>query len=225
MVMFGKILDIVYSIYFNFRYLPFKVAKEFPIRVSRHLKIRMLFKGNIVINTDQLSFGMIQLGIGVGSFCLAKMVSTIYVEKDCQLVFNGKTSIDRGFSIAINKGGAINFGENTHLNANNIVSASSLIEFENNVGTGWDCSFIDWDGHDIVDMTSGKVINEPRPILIGENSWIGARATIMKGAILAKNTIVPYGSIITKKCEEPYCIFGGMPNHALKTNIARKDKL
>ena len=96
---------------------------------------------------------------------------------------------------------------------------------DDNVGTGWDCTFIDWDGHDIVDLGTDRVINEPKCIFIGKNCWIGAKTTIMKGVSLCKNTIVPYGSIITKKCEEPYSIFGGMPNRVLKTNIARKDKI
>ena len=187
--MISKILDIVYSIYFNLKYLPFKVAKKFPLIVNRHLDIRMLSKGNIIINNNQLSIGMIHLGIDRGSFRLAKKVSTIYIEKNCRLVFNGRSIIDGGFSIAINHGGEINIGKNVHLNANNIV------------------------------------INGPKCIFIGKNCWIGAKTTIMKGVSLCKNIIVPYGSIITKKCEEPYCIFGGMPNRVLKTNIARKDKI
>lgn len=223
--MTNKILDIAYSLFFNLRYLPFKTAIKIPLIVSRRIRIRMLKKGNIIVDSSQPSFGMIHLGTGKGSFHLAKKNSTIYIEKNCRLVFNGRGAIDGGFSIAINRGGEIRIGESVHLNANNIVSASSLIQFEDNVGTGWDCTFIDWDGHDIIDMETDKVINEPRPIVIGKNCWIGAKSTLMKGATLCKNTIVPYGSIITKKCEEPYSIFGGTPNHVLKTGIARKDKM
>lgn len=223
--MVNRILDVIFSFYFNLRYLPFNFAVKMPLRVNRHIRVRMLKKGNIIITNSQLSFGMIHLGVEKGSFHLAKKVSTIYIEKDCRLVFNGQSTIDGGFSIAINHGGEINIGKNVHLNANNIVSASSLIKFEDNVGTGWDCTFIDWDGHDIIDLGTDRVINEPKCIFIGKNCWIGAKTTIMKGVSLCKNTIVPYGSIITKKCEEPYCIFGGIPNRVLKANIARKDKI
>lgn len=223
--MVNRILDVIFSFYFNLRYLPFNFAVKMPLRVNRHIRVRMLKKGNIIITNSQLSFGMIHLGVEKGSFHLAKKVSTIYIEKDCRLVFNGQSTIDGGFSIAINHGGEINIGKNVHLNANNIVSASSLIKFEDNVGTGWDCTFIDWDGHDIIDLGTDRVINEPKCIFIGKNCWIGAKTTIMKGVSLCKNTIVPYGSVITKKCEEAYSIFGGMPNRVLKTNIARKDKI
>lgn len=223
--MINKILNIIYSMYFNFRYLPVEEAMKFPIIICRHVRIRRLERGNIIINQGNLSFGMIHLGISEGSFLLAKKTSSIYIEKNCRLVFNGRCIIDGGFSIAINHGGEINIGENVHLNANNIVSASSLIKIEDNVGTGWDCTFIDWDGHDIINRETKKVINNPTPILIGMNSWIGAKTTIMKGVSLCKNTIIPYGSIVVKKCESPYCIFGGMPNRILKTNIVRKDKI
>lgn len=223
--MIDKILNVIYSLYFNLKYLPFSFAIKLPVIINRHVRIRMLRKDNIIIECENLSLGMIHLGINKGSFCLAKKTSSIYIERNCRLVFNGNCTIDGGFSIAINHGGEINIGKNVHFNANNIISASSLIRVEDNVGTGWDCTFMDWDGHDIIDMGTEKVINAPRTILIGKNSWIGAKVTIMKGTSLCRNTIVPYGSVITKRCDEPYSVFGGMPNRILKTGIVRKDKL
>lgn len=223
--MLENILNVIYSLYFNFRYLSLKQAIKFPIRINYHTKIRKLKKGNIIINSENVLLGMIRMGIDKGSFNLAKNTSTIYIEDKCKLIFNGACSIDGGFSIAINKNGEINIGKNVHFNANAIISSSSLIKIDDNVGTGWDCTFIDWDGHDIIDLETQKVINAPRHIIIDKNCWIGSKVTIMKGTFLCNNTIVPYGSIITKKCNEPFCVFGGNPNHILKNNIARTDKL
>ena len=113
--MVNRILDVIFSFYFNLRYLPFNFAVKMPLRVNRHIRVRMLKKGNIIITNSQLSFGMIHLGVEKGSFHLAKKVSTIYIEKDCRLVFNGQSTIDGGFSIAINHGGEINIGKNVIL--------------------------------------------------------------------------------------------------------------
>lgn len=223
--MLENILSIIYSLYFNLKYLSLKQALRFPIKINYHTKIRRLKKGNIIVNSEIISFGMIRMGISKGSFNLAKNKSTIYIEDTCRLVFNGVCSIDGGFSIVINKNGEINIGKNVHFNANAIISSSSLIKICDNVGTGWDCTFMDWDGHDIINLETNKVINNPRHIIIDKNCWIGSKVTIMKGTVLCNNTIIPYGSIITKKCDEPYCVFGGSPNHILRTNIARKDKL
>lgn len=223
--MLQKILSIIYSLYFNLKYLSFRQAIKCPIYINYHVKIRKLCRNNIVINSDKLYFGMIHIGISKGSFYLANKISTIYIEEACKLVFNGVCYIDGGFSIAINNKGEINIGNNVHFNANVILSSSSLIKICDNVGTGWNCTFIDWDGHDIIDMETKKIINCPRPIIIGKNCWIGAKVAIMKGTELCNNVIVPYGSIITKKCIQPFCVFGGKPNHIMKTNIARKDKV
>lgn len=223
--MFLKIRIFIYSLYFNIRYLPLRQAIKFPITINPHVKIRALSRGGIVIDSSSLSLGMISFGTRRGSFCLGQKRASIYIEPDCRLVFRGHCSIDMGYAIAINNKGEINIGNNVHINANSIISASSLIKVDDNVGTGWDCTFIDGDGHDIINIERGEVINTPRHIVIGKGCWIGAKSTIMKGAHLCDNTIVPYGSIITKKCEEPYCIFGGMPNRVIKSGVARKDKL
>lgn len=220
-----NIFDVLYSLYFNFRYLPFRCAFIVPIRISRHVKIKSLKKGRIIFETEDLHFGMIRLGIDHGSFNLAKSSSLINIEEKCELVFTGACVFDGGFSISINNGGKIYIGKNVHFNANVIISSSSLIKICDNVGTGWNCTFIDWDGHDIIDLETKKIVNCPKPIVIGKNCWIGAKVTIMKGVELCNNIIVPYGSIITKKCVEAFCVFGGSSNHVLKNNIARKDKL
>lgn len=221
----NKIFDILYSLYFNYRYLPFSSALKLPIRICRHVKVKRLKRGSIIFDSKNLHVGMIRLGINDGSFSLARNKSSIYIEDNCKLVFTGTCFVDGGFTISINREGKIYIGQNVHFNANVIISSSSLIKICDNVGTGWNCTFIDWDGHDIIDLETKKIINCPRPIIIGENCWIGANVTIMKGTELCNNIIVPYGSVITKKCNEPFCVFGGSPNHVLKNNIARKDKL
>ena len=102
--MIDKILNVIYSLYFNFKYLPFSLAVKLPIIINRHVQIRMLKKDNIIVECDNLSFGMIHLGINKGSFCLAKKISSIYIEKNCKLVFNGNCTLSPGFYIVINHG-------------------------------------------------------------------------------------------------------------------------
>lgn len=223
--MIDKLLDLVYSVYFNLRYLPLDTAVKLPIRINRHVKIKALKHGGIIINAKTLKFGLIRIGLDQGSFEKGQQKSMLSINDNCKLVFNGQCSIGGGYAISISNNGEINIGNNVHFNANAIISSNSLIKIEDNVGTGWDCTIIDWDGHDIIDLNTHVIINPPKPILIGKNCWIGAKVTIMKGTCLCMNTIVPYGSIITKTCDTPYSIFGGIPNHIIKNNIARTDKL
>lgn len=101
--MLENILSIIYSLYFNLKYLSLKQALRFPIKINYHTKIRRLKKGNIIVNSEIISFGMIRMGISKGSFNLAKNKSTIYIEDTCRLVFNGVCSIDGGFLLPLIK--------------------------------------------------------------------------------------------------------------------------
>lgn len=49
------------------------------------------------------------------------------------------------------------------------------------------------------------------PIVIGDNSWLGANVIILPGVVLGSNTIVGAGAIVTKSFSEGYVIIAGNP--------------
>ena len=57
---------------------------------------------------------------------------------------------------------------------------------------------------------------EHRPVNIGNNVWIGARAIILAGVSLAEGTIVGAGAVVTKSIEEPYCTVAGNPARVIR---------
>lgn len=50
----------------------------------------------------------------------------------------------------------------------------------------------------------------PKPIIIGNDVWIGAHVKIMGGVVIGDGAIVATGSVVTKDVE-PYSIVGGSP--------------
>lgn len=212
------------SIFFNFRFLPIKQALKLPILLGAKVKVEIKNKNGIIIE-GQIKTGMIQLGTGFGSFSQASYApSFLQIDKDSKIIFSGSCYINRGFSIASNRGGIIYFGNKMHLNSYSLVSSNSVIRICDGVRCGWNCTIIDWDGHQIVDKNSGEIINNPKPITIGEHTWLGAKCSILKGVELAHHSIIPYGSIITKSNEEPFTVFGGRPNRVIKKDVIRIDK-
>jgi len=73
------------------------------------------------------------------------------------------------------------------------------------------------DGHKIYDSTN-QLINKPADIVIKEDVWIGNNATILKGCILEKGTIIGLGSIVTKNTE-PNCLYAGVPAKKIKSDV------
>lgn len=102
-----------------------------------------------------------------------------------------------------------------------IVSCENEIQFGKDVLLGWDCTFIDGDGHDILDADGTKT-NQSKAISIGNHVWIAAKVTGLKGCSIEDDSVVGYGSIITKSMNCKNCIVSGYPAKQIKESITWK---
>lgn len=55
----------------------------------------------------------------------------------------------------------------------------------------------------------------PAPITIGNNVWIGANVTVLKGVTIGDNSIIAAGAVVTKDVPKNY-IVGGVPAKLIK---------
>lgn len=53
------------------------------------------------------------------------------------------------------------------------------------------------------------------PVRIGDNVWIGDKASIMPGVTIGKGSIVAANSVVTRDVP-PYCVVGGVPAKVMK---------
>lgn len=82
-----------------------------------------------------------------------------------------------------------------------------------------DISVMTYDGHPIYDADTKKILNHPQDIHIGNNVWIAANASILKGVTINDGSIVAFGAIVTRDVEEK-TIVAGTPARKIKSNIA-----
>ena len=75
------------------------------------------------------------------------------------------------------------------------------------------------DGHSIIDKETGKTLNLGKNIKIGNHCWLATNVTVLKGVQIADNSIIGYGSILTKDCDKPNSVYVGNPAKMVKTNI------
>lgn len=70
------------------------------------------------------------------------------------------------------------------------------------------------------DIASPSMRLVTKPIVIGEQAWIGARATIMPGVEIKEGCVIGACAVVTKSTE-PWTVVGGNPAKKLKERIIR----
>ena len=116
---------------------------------------------------------------------------------------------------------SLEIGENCHFGAHNHITCTNKIVIGDNLLTGkWVT---------ITDNSHGEIVREQldidplkRPIyskgavFIGNNVWIGDKATILPGVTIGEGAVIAANAVVTKDVP-PYSVAGGNPARIIKT--------
>lgn len=210
-------INILKTIYFNLHYLPFKDAIKLPILIYRRTTLCVM-KGRIHFETP-LKSGIVELGAqSIGT--QDKRYSRTIWEVRGDVHIKGKTIIGRGCKICVGNEGNLIFGSGFTCTGDTQIVCFKEITFGSKCLLSWEILMMDTDFHNIRN-NSGDIINNNRPISIGNHVWIGCRSTILKGVSIGDNNIVSASSTITRNIDEQNCIIGGNGKHieVLKRDI------
>lgn len=117
----------------------------------------------------------------------------------------------------------VTIGKNCWFGLYNHISAINMISIGDGFLSGKWVSIIDND-HGETDFATLKLKPTDRPlvskgpIIIGNNVWIGDKATILSGVTIGDGAVIAANSVVTKDVP-PYCVVGGVPAKILKEQI------
>lgn len=97
-----------------------------------------------------------------------------------------------GVRLEVGVGGHLSIGTGTYLNRNAEVIAWREVVIGRDCMIGWDVLIMDTDQHPI----PGRGFDN-RAVRIGDQVWIGARATILKGVTIGDGAVIGAGAIVT----------------------------
>lgn len=199
---------------FNFRYFPFRVALRFPVFLSSHVVLKQM-KGKLILPGRSFP-GIIKIGFGdVGIF--DKRYSRSIWEVNGVISFNGAASLGHGSKISVGKNGQLSIGADFNITAESSIVCFHKISFGDNCLLSWQIMMMDTDFHKIYE--GDNIVNGDAPISVGNNVWIGARSTILKGTTIPDGCVVAANSLVTKSFSETNTIIGGSPASVLKKDI------
>ena len=113
--------------------------------------------------------------------------------------------------LSTHRGGELIIGDNNFINVA-IISATTKVTIGNNCKFGPFSMIIDSDFHNVKDHTKD---GESGEIVIEDDVWIGAKATILKGVRIGKGAVVAVGSVVTKDVPAN-AIAAGVPAKVIK---------
>ena len=212
-------IGFIKTIYVNLKLLPFRQAIKFPIVVTKKTTFGSL-SGKLIIK-GHCRFGMIRFGIFHSDLRSWKENRT-YLNIQGDLIARGWMQFGVGCKINIDKGAVLEIGDNVCIGSSSWIVCREHIKIGSNLRCAWDVQIMDTNFHYLKNIETGKVEKDMKPIIIGNNNWIGNRSSVMQGTktpdffIVASNSICnkDYTSLIPE-----YSVVGGSPAKLLKTGV------
>ncbi len=121
---------------------------------------------------------------------------SIEIRDKATVKINKNVRIRNNSHIASLCGGKVNIGENTGINRNCVVVAHESIDIGSDVEIGPNVMIYD---HDHLFKAGNKTKEmgfSSKPIVIGDNVWIGANVVVLKGVHIGAGSVVAAGTVV-----------------------------
>lgn len=132
---------------------------------------------------------------------------------DAGVVLGEWVHLYRGVAFYVDAPGArIEIGDRTFINRRTEIMSKQRVTIGADCAISWDVQISDHDNHKL----DGRRACEP--VTVGNNVWIGARATVLKGVTIGDGAVVAAGALVTDDVP-PRALVGGVPARILRENV------
>ena len=212
------LLSIPKTIWFNFKVLPFKKALRFPFVVSHYVRCRGVNRRTFVAEGDRLSTASLRIGFGDSAGARRESPKgLILIKNGGKIVLKGTVGLSQGV-ILIADAATVTLGKHFRCNYSTTIDcAHSDVTFGDEVVCGWRVTVKNFDGHTVIENGVPKPTSAP--ITVGNHVWLCAHSTVMKGVSIGDDSVVAYGSLLTKAQGEANVLFAGTPAKPIRDHI------
>lgn len=214
-------LNLIVTLYVNFRLLPISQAIRFPIFCYGRTKIHSL-KGRFIIDCP-LRNGMIRIGYRwLDLWPVSYLPTQLNVQGS--IIFSGDAVFSGGVALfAQSKYSKIVFGDSITIGGGSMIKSLNSIFIGKRTRITGGCTLMDSNMHYVKDISTGKIAQNTGSIIVGEYCWINYGSVITKGAVIPSYSIVGRYSFIGKsfKDEGENLFLAGAPVKVINHNVQR----
>lgn len=179
---------------------------KLPLLIGRDCVIELKKNSRIKIKQN--------LQIGYREIVSSRQETRIRIMEEGEINVLSNFIIYAGSYIHVSRGGRLILGSG-FINENVQIICGKYIEMGNGVAIGPDVVIRSTDAHRIDDQ------EEDKPIIIGNNVWVGQGAMILKGVTIGEGAIIGAKSLVTKDVPA-HCVVAGNPARVVKENVTWK---
>ncbi len=214
--------NLIKTLWLNFKMLPFRQAIKLPIYVYGGAEFRRMH-GRILLDTDNIFSGMIK--IGKRDYYIATSVQKSIWTISGTMIFHGPVKFLQGSYILVADNATFEIGGRDGIFGTNLrVFCFDRITLGRNVRIAWDAQIMDSAFH-YIELKNKDHLVKPltKPVVLGDNIWVGNRTTISKGSVIPSQTIVASNSVVNKDFSniEPDSLLAGTPASVKSTGCHR----
>lgn len=216
-------LNVLKTLIFNFRTMPFSVAIKLPVFLYGKIDLYFL-KGKIEFQNCEIEKGMIKMGMNKDYLGTHKGASVFILSEESKIIFNGQSEFYSNFLLRTGKGGVLNIGKDTLFGNSVKLVCIKTITIGEGTRIAFEGQVIDSNFHYIYNLDKEEVKPRETDINIGTYNWIGNRTTISKGARTNSFTIVASSSVLSRdytKTEDKFVVLAGQPAKMVAKDMRR----
>lgn len=146
----------------------------------------------------------------------AKIYSSVRL--DCppyRRFFLGRQSVIESYCCINNAVGDVVIGNHTRIGIHNTIIGPVCIGNHVNLAQGITVTALNHNFEDVTRRIDEQGIST-KPVIIGDDVWIGANAVVLPGVTIGRHCVVAAGAVVTKDVPD-HSVVGGVPAKILKT--------
>ena len=178
-----------------------------PHRDRRHVRVLAPFER--AARVARLWRAALEPGVRLGPGCLLAPEVVLRASEGGRIDVGDRTALAKGASLFSNRG-TLRVGRRGHIGIGAVIVARESVVIGDDVLIAEYVSIRDQD-HDIEGAAAANVSGyRTAPVTIGNDVWIGAKATVLRGVMIGDRAVVAAGAVVNRDVASG-TIVGGVP--------------